>query len=96
MKVMPAGMTFAGMKRSIGQPGFLLNRQRINIGAQGHHRPLLQSADLRNDACLQAIVDNRHSGLLQQRDDISSGFELLIRKLRVPVKMAADADHRFI
>ncbi|MNW56724.1 hypothetical protein D3C74_344570 [compost metagenome] len=96
MEVMPAGMTFAGMKRSIGQPGFLLNRQRINIGAQGNHRALLQSADLRNNACLQAIVNNSYSGLLQQSDNIFGRFEFFVRKLRVPVKMAADADHRFI
>ncbi|MNN71597.1 hypothetical protein D3C81_1875500 [compost metagenome] len=93
---MSAGMTFAGMKRSIGQPGFLLNRQRINIGAQGDHRPLLQSADLRDDTGRQAIVNNGYSGLLQQRDNISGRFEFFIRKLRVPVKMAADADHLFI
>ena len=63
MAVMAAGMHQARGLRGIGQPGRLLDRQRIHVGAQAEHLDLAAAG-------LAALDDADDAGLAQPRRDL--------------------------
>ncbi len=68
--VMAAGVHFAGARRFVRQPGFLLDRQRVHVGAQADHFVGL---------ALAAVDDADHPGAAEAGHHLvaAEGFELL-------------------
>ena len=89
MEIMPAGMHLPRTKGTVGKPGLLFYRKRINITAQSLHRPFLFPPDYGCKACLQPVWKDFYPFPFQQLPDFGRRIIFFIRKLRVlmePVK----------
>ena len=87
MEIMAAGMHFPRLTGGIGQPGFLLDGQRVNIAAQADHAARAAAADLRDHARFQPGIQHGHARRRQRLFDLLRGSMLLQPQLGMPVEV---------
>ncbi|MNW44612.1 hypothetical protein D3C74_218500 [compost metagenome] len=95
MEIMPAGMHLAGMRRGKREPCLLLNRQRVDVRPKRDDRPLLESANLRDQPRRQRNVQDPDVRFLQPSTDTAGRLDFLVRQLRVPVQLTANLHEPF-
>ena len=92
MEIMAAGVHAAGNLRRIWQPRLLRNGQRIDVGSQGHDRPLrirgTSRPDLRHKPRLQAAVEDGDVMLLQDLAHALRRLHFFVGQFRMPMQPA--------
>lgn len=94
MAVMAAGMHDARHGRSMGNPGFLSDRQSVHIGTQPNRRPLALPLNDRNDAArCDTFMDFVNPEVPQAVGDESRSLVTVKAKFGMGMQMAAPFGH---
>src|SRR5690625_3203390 len=92
MNVVTAGMHHARHCRPVGDVLLVLDRQRVEVGAQGDHLAGLASPQRRNDTAATYARPDFQAQLAMERGDLLRGSLLLEGEFRVHVEVAAKGD----
>lgn len=92
MQVVPATVHDAGGDGREVEPGILVDRQAVDVGAQRDGRACVRTGDLRHDTGLHRVREHVDAAVAQHTLQIGARLRLVERTLGVRMQMAADRD----